>query len=132
MARYHGRNGVVYAATSGTGTAVNIIALSQWTIDFKRDTVDVTAFGDTNKNYVVGLKDVTGKISGFWDDQGSDTLFDASDSADGTVMYLYPSADAPSKYFGGPAWLDMSIDTSNKDAVKVSGNISANGNWVRA
>lgn len=132
MARYHGRSGVVYISSSGTGAAVTVASLSQWTLDFKRDKVDTTSFGDGNKTYVVGLKDCSGKISGFWDDTSSDLLFDASDSADGCKMYLYPSADAPSKFFSGPAWLDLSIDTSNKDAVKVSGDFSANGTWARS
>lgn len=132
MARYHGKGGLVYISTTGSGDAASVASLSQWTIDFKKDKSETTSFGDANKNYVVGLPDVSGKISGFWDSTTSDTLFDASDSDDGCKMYLYPSKDAISKFFSGPAWLDLSIDTSNKDAVKVSGDFSANGDWVRS
>lgn len=132
MARYHGRSGAAYISTTGTGAATRILSLSDWSLDFKRDKAETTSFGDGNKTYVVGLKDVSGKIAGFWDDTTSDTLFDASDSSDGCNIYLYPSTDAPSKFFSGPAWLDLSINVSVKDASKVSGDFSANGTWARA
>lgn len=130
MARYHGRRGVVYMSATGTGDAVNVISLNAWNLDFTTDKVDVTAFGDTNKQYVQGLKDVSGAIAGFWD-SAADALFDGADSADGVKLYLYPSSDAPTIYFYGPAWVDASINTGVGDAVKVSANIAANGSWGR-
>lgn len=130
MARYHGRNGVVYMSTTGTGTAVNVIALNAWNIDFSTDVVEVTSFGDTNKQYVQGLKDVQGTVSGFWDDT-TESLFAAADSSDGVKVYLYPSSAAAARYFYGPAWIDASMDTGVADAVKISCNLRANGNWGR-
>jgi hypothetical protein len=132
VARYHGKTGAVYISTTGTGNAAPIIAqLSEWSIDFSTDKQEVTAMGDLNKVKVAGLKDVTGRLSGFWDDAGADTLFTAADSADGVKMYLYPSTNAISKYFYGPAWMDMSIATSVGGAVTVSGSFDANGSWGR-
>jgi hypothetical protein len=115
---------------SGTTAAVNVIALSQWSLDMATDKVEVTAFGDPNKVYVQGLKDISGSISGFWDET-SDALFDAADSDDGVNMYLYPSSDAPGKYFYGPAWVDASINTGVGAAVAVSATFAANGAWSR-
>lgn len=77
-----------------------------------------------------GLKNVQGTIAGFFDDTESKP-FTAADSSDGCKMYLYPSADAPSKYWAGPAWLDVSINTGVADAVAISGNFAANGSWTR-
>lgn len=94
------------------------------------DTVEVTSFGDVNKTYVQGLPDVSGQFSGFWNDL-EDKLFQASSSADGCKIYLYMSADAPSKYFYGPAWLSVSITNSVSDAVKITGSFTANGPWKR-
>ena len=105
MARYHGRQGRVYISTTGAGAAVMVGALTEWSLDGTQDRVDVTAFGDGNKQYVLGLRDVSGTISGWWDDT-IDTVFDAAASADGCRIYLYPSNDAPTKYWYGPAWLD--------------------------
>lgn len=128
MALYHGRRGLVYMSTSGTGAAASISSLTSWSLDMSRDTVEVTAFGDTNKTYVSGLKDIKGSFEGFWDDT-SDTVYDGSDSSDGVKLYLYPSADAITKYWYGPAWLDMSVETGVGDAVKISANFSAAGAW---
>jgi hypothetical protein len=132
MARYHGKSGAVYIAPSGTGVAVPIVAtLSEWSIDFTRDTQEVTAFGDVNKVKVVGLPDISGRLSGFWDDTTADALFNAADSANGTAMYLYPSTNAISKYFYGPAFLQMSIASSIGGAVTLSGQFDGSGPWGR-
>jgi hypothetical protein len=128
MARYHGRKGVVYL--KGSGAVVRITTLTDWSLDASRDKVDVTAFGDTNLVSVQGLPNYTGDFNGFWDDT-QDTIFEASENSAAGLMYLYPSADAPTKYWCGPAWVDYSINTAVKDAVKVKGTWSAGGAWTR-
>jgi hypothetical protein len=128
MARYHGKKGVVYISTVGTSTAIMAVSLNSWSLNMPTDKVEVTAFGDVNKQYVIGLPDASGDLAGFWDDT-SDQLYDASRSADGVKLYLYPSSDATSKYWYGPAWVDFSLDTSNDAAVTLSASWSANGAW---
>lgn len=128
MGRYHGRKGKVYMAVDGSSAAINVISLSKWNIDFSTDKVDVTAFGDTNKQYVQGLRDVKGALSGFWDDTDT-TLLTASSSTLPVRLYLYPSTDIPAKYASGAAWVDMKVDTDVKDAIKVDGSWVAGGNW---
>lgn|SRR5262245_42511971 len=92
--------------------------------------VEVTAFLDPNKVYVQGLRDIKGTISGWWD-SADDSLFDASESADGMKLYLYPATTAPSIYFYGPAFIDASLNVSATGAVSVSGNFVAAGAWSR-
>lgn len=130
MAVYHGRKGVVYISTTGTGTATNVIKLTDWSLNMETDTVEVTSFGDTNKTYVQGLPDVQGSLSGFWDDT-EDKLFTAASSTDGCKVYLYPSSDAVTRYFYGPAWLSVSIQSAIGDAVKINSSFRANGAWRR-
>jgi len=130
MSVYAGRKGVVYLSTTGSGAATNVIKLSHWTLNQTTDKIDVTSFGDGNKTYVQGLKDVQGSIAGFFDDTETKP-FTAADSSDGCKMYLYPSSDAPTKYWYGPAWLDVSIDTGVAGAVTLSANFAANGSWGR-
>jgi hypothetical protein len=130
MSVYAGRKGVVYLSTTGSGAATNVIKLSHWTLNQTTDKIDVTSFGDANKTYVQGLKDVQGSIAGFFDDTETKP-FTAADSSDGCKMYLYPSSDAPTKYWYGPAWLDVSIDTGVAGAVTLSANFAANGSWGR-
>ncbi len=129
MARYHGKKGIVYVSTTGTGVATSV-TLTEWTLNMNTDKVETTSFGDANKTYVQGLKDLQGTLSGFYDESDS-KLFTAADSTDGIKMYLYPSTDAPTKYWYGPAWLDASITTGVSAAVSVSANFVANGSWGR-
>ncbi len=130
MAKYHGKSGVVYMSSTGSGTAVNVASLTEWSLNMATDKVETTSFGEANKTYVQGLKDIQGTISGFWEDS-QDALFDAADSTDGVKIYLYPSRDAATIYFYGPAWVDASISDSVSGAVTVSANFSANGSWGR-
>ena len=128
MARYHGRTGVVYMSPDGTGAAVAVAHLTEWSLNMAADTVEVTSFDDSNKSYVMGFKDASGALSGVWDDT-SDAIYDGAGSSDGVKFYLYPASAAPTKYFYGPAWVDFSISTSSSAAVTVSGNFVANGAW---
>lgn len=130
MARYHGKSGVVYLSTTGSGTAIAAVSISGWTGDFTTDKVETTSFGDPNKTYVQGLKDIKGTLSGFLDDTGL-AVFTAADSADGCKLYLYPSANATGMYWYGPAWLDMSCAVPVGGANTISGNFVANGAWGR-
>lgn len=113
-------------STTGTGNAVPVVGLSNWSLNMTTDRVETTEFGAANKTYVQGYKDVSGSFSGFWDNT-EDTYFVGSDSADGVKLYLYPSSDAAGIYWYGPAWVDASIDVSNSGAVSISGSFSANG-----
>ena len=130
MARYHGKSGVVYLSTTGAGAATATTSLSAWSLDLSTDKVEVTAFGDLNKTYVQGLKDIKGSLSGFLDDTGL-SLFTAADSTDGVKMYLYPSSASPTVYWYGPAWLDASIAVPVGGANTLSGNFVASGAWGR-
>ena len=130
MALYHGRRGLVYFATTGAGVAASVASLTSWSLDATADMAEVTAFGDTNKSYVMGIRDCTGSIEGIWDDT-VDSLWDASGSDSAVSMYLYPSSLVLTKYWYGKAFLDFSIDVGIDDAVKISGNWAANGVWAQ-
>ena len=123
----HGKDGMAYISTSAAGT-LGIVKLSSWSLDMATDKVDVTSFGDTNKTYVQGLKDLKGALGGFWNSE-NDAIFDAADSADGCVMALYPCSLDLDTYWIGPAWLDASIEVDVNDAVKMTGEFVARGSW---
>lgn len=131
MAAYHGKKGVMYISTTGTGAASSVLKISEWTLNSATDKVDVTSFGDTNKAYVQGLPDINGTFSGFFDDSET-KIATAAASSDGCKIYLYPSSDAPTKYKCGPAWLDQSITVGVSGAVSVSGSFVANGSWANS
>lgn len=128
MAKYHGKGGVVYISLTGTGDATSIVGLTNWSLNAPTDKVETTEFGAANKTYVIGIPDFAGALSGWWNDT-SDTLYDASRSADGVKMYLYPSSLVVAKYWYGPAWVDFNIETNTAGAVAVNGDYVANGAW---
>jgi hypothetical protein len=134
VARYAGKTGVAYIGASGGSAAVSVVGLSKWSLDQTTEKIEVTAFGDTNKVYVIGLPDVKISLSGFWDDTSSDTIFQATASAQtgaAVNVYLYPSSLRTNKYWYGTAWLDAQIDADVKDAVKVSASGVGGGAWGR-
>lgn len=128
MARYHGRNGRLYLSTSGSGTASPVASLRSWSVEFSRQRADATAFGDANLVRLPGLPDINGRYQGVYDDTTINTLYQASQSADGCKIYLYPSTDV-AHYFYGPAWIDIGVETPIGDAITVSGSFTANGSW---
>ncbi len=115
-------------STSASGNAAPVIGMSEWSIDRSSDKPEVTEFGAANKSYVRGLSDVSISFSGFWDNT-DDSLYSASESADGVKMYLYPDRLNDEKFWSGPAWVDMSMSVSATGAISVSGTAMANGDW---
>lgn len=125
--KLHGKNGAIWVLSGGlTGTKTKVATKSEWTLNLSRDYVDATVFGDTNKTYLVGLKDIQGTYSGILDVSG-DLLVNAS-SQDGTYIYLY--ADDSTLVAHGPGLIDANISASNTDAVRVTGNFRASGSWT--
>ena len=128
MSAYPGRNGVVYISTTLAGAASNVIKLNKWSLNRSTDKIEITSFSDSNKTYVQGLADVKGTFSGFWDDTETKP-FSAAASSTGVNIYLYPSANAPSKFASGTAWMDCSIDVDVNGAATITANFAAAGSW---
>ncbi len=123
MTRHHGRYGRIQIG----GTLV--VSIESWKLSLKKDTVDVTCFNDTNKVYVVGLPDFTGSFTGFWDDTDTVPFTEQAKSVYTSIILYTDYTNNNTKYAYGPAWMDMNIDTSVKDAVKISGDFKAAGAW---
>lgn len=125
--RYHGKKGSVSMGTP----AVLVASLNKWTLNAATDKADCTAFGDTNKQYVVGLKDIKGSIGG-WLDDTEDALFAAADLDTPVDLELAPvSTLATTLNWKGPAYVDASIDVPANGAISISGDFVAAGDWIR-
>jgi hypothetical protein len=124
--RYHGKTGKVSIGTP----AVQVLSLNSWSLSAATDKVDVTAFGDTNKQYVQGLPDLKGSVAGWFDDQ-EDSLFVAADATAPVDLELMPVEGVATIKWAGPAWLDASIDVPANGAITVSGDFVAAGAWTR-
>jgi hypothetical protein len=112
-------------------TPVIVTSLNTWKMSQKTDKINVTCFGNSNKVYVNGLKDVAGTVGGFWDSDEL-TLFKAVDAATPGLLRLVPNTTDPTPdagAFEGLAYLDVDIDTMVEGAPKVTGNFVAAGNW---
>jgi len=127
--KIHGKNGAIYLnGAKGVGTKVSL--KTEYTLNLNRDYVDATVFGDTNKTYLVGLKDLSGTYAGLMDVSG-DLLVNATDS-DEIATYLYADDRDSNEILlaHGLALHDSSINASNTDAVRVSGRFRAAGPWT--
>jgi len=63
----HGKEGIVAMKMNAGDPYVAIGNISDWALNMATDKVETTALGDANKRYVIGLKDLTGTFSAFWD-----------------------------------------------------------------
>lgn len=124
MARIAGRNAALYANLTSGGTAEPVAYLNHWTMDFSVDTIDVTAFGDTNKVKVAGLPDGSGTYSGWYDNATNQTYGMATDGV-ARKTYLYPDRTNATQYWFGTAIFDMSVDLGVDGAASISGSMSA-------
>lgn len=133
MAIKSGRYGEVYFDASPGGSpssAALIISLNKWAASFKTDHIEVTCFGDENKVYVPGMKDVSGTVSGFWNSSDV-TLFDAADATDPGELKLVPNSTEPTYFWKGLAYMDADIDVGVNEAPTVTGTFMAAGSWTR-
>jgi len=127
-----GRYGQVMWDPAGTnpGTPVAIISINNWKLSLKTDRIDVSCFGDVNRVYVPGLKDVSGSVAGFWNSEEL-ALVEAADQETPGLLKLVPNTTEPTFFWSGLAYMDADIDTSVDGAPALSGTFSAAGPWAR-
>ena len=106
-----------------------IASLDAWKLSLKTDYEDVSAFGDDNKVYVPGLRDISGSVSGFWNSADL-TLVQASEQPTPGWLRLIPNSTESSFLFEGLAYMDADIDCSAKGAPKITGTFKAAGPWA--
>ena len=132
MAKKHGKNGAIYLGGSIGGGGTKVAEKTEWSVQLNRDYVDSTSFGNTNKTYLAGLRNFQGNYSGFLDTAGDDML-DAS-ALDEQLIYLYASdgsnGSATVLVAHGSGFIDANVTSSVNDAVKITGEFRAQGNWT--
>jgi hypothetical protein len=131
--KLHGKNGAIYLGGPKAGGGVKVAAKTEWTLQRNRDYVDATVFGDVNKTYLAGLPNVQGTFAGFLDTSG-DLLLSAAVS-DSMTIYLYADDDPATVtseilVAHGPGLIDASVNCSNTDGVRITGEFRADGAWV--
>src|SRR4026207_1219374 len=64
--RLHGKTGQVQMDPAGGSTLVTLGDTNSWSLDASTERVDVTAFGDTNKQKRAGLPEYGGNLGMWW------------------------------------------------------------------
>ena len=126
----HGKEGIVALKMLAGDPYVAIGNISEWTLSMAKDKVETTSLGDSNKRYVMGLKDLSGSFTAFGD-RITDVLFDAADTDLGCFLAFYPYGMLSAQAWEGPAHLDASIKGGVTSAVTIDATFVANGAWTR-
>jgi hypothetical protein len=116
--KIHGKNGAIYLfGPKGSAQGHKAVAKA-------------TVFGDGNKTYLVGLKDISGTYGGLLDVSGD--LMLAMVEEDSVDIYFYADDREGLEVLvaHGPGLCDASITASNTDAVRMTGNFRASGLWT--
>lgn len=127
--KLHAKNAAIYLNAPKENGGTKVAAKSSLTLNLGRDYVEATTFGDTNKTYLTGLRDISGQWEGFMDVSG-DLLVNAS-AEDTKLVYIYADDRTGFEILlaHGPGLFDAVITLSNADGVKANGNFRASGNW---
>ncbi len=128
--RMYGSHGSVMLEPTGAVTgALAVGSLNKWTLNLARNKADVTAFGDTNLVYVVGLPDIKGTLGGWWD-SAETALFEVALGNVAGFLQLIPSTLEPTFLWSGTAWIDAAIDVPATGAVAITGSFVGAGPWT--
>lgn len=83
---------VITAVGTAPGTAA-IVGIGEWSLDMGQDVPEVTAFGDTWKQFLAGLREYSGSFSGKSDtDSSVATIRNAMLGGSAITLRLYDAA----------------------------------------
>ena len=109
MAKFHGKNVRAYIDGVDISGYTNTVNIEQ-----SADTVDVSAFGSANKEYVVGLYDSKATHSGFFDDTADVGSTILANRIGSSVNFMMLMGTSPGQYgFAGSAELENSYSVNS-------------------
>jgi hypothetical protein len=119
MARSAGRYSQFYVSITSGGSAAALSHAGSYDVNLATDKLEVTAFGDTTKQYVSGLPDGQFSVSGFASDTAATSLVSAALDGVARKYYIYPFAST-GIYFFGTAFFDWQTQTEVNGTVNFS------------
>ena len=127
MAFFRGEEGSV-KFKNGAGTTEAIVSTTGWTLDTTKDTLDVTAHGDTFRNFVGGLISGSGTVDFLYTAAGTnetenlvDDVLTAEDPADAQFeLFLDTSGSKKVSFSGLVTGTSLSATTGDLETVSVS------------
>jgi len=125
VAAIHGKSAVIYLGSATGQAAVNLDQQTDWSIDFNMALVDVTKLGSTWKNFVKGLMEWTGTLSGNFDTANT-ALFAGATDTGVENFYLYPQGTSTTYYYG-TCWIQLGKIVEGGVAKKAANNVKLIG-----
>jgi len=127
MAFFRGEEGSV-KFKNGSGTTEAIVSTTGWTLDTTKDTLDVTAHGDTFRSNIGGLISGSGTIDFLYTAAGSnetenliDDVLTAEDPGDAQFeLFLDTSSSKKVSFSGVVTGTSLSATTGDLETVSVS------------
>jgi hypothetical protein len=110
MAFFRGEEGSV-SFDNGTGSVGAIASTTAWTLDVTKDTLDITAHGDTSRKNIGSLKSGSGTV---------DLIYTAT-SGDNTAEII---TDVLTSEDSGDASFNLFLDTSGSKKLSFNGIIT--------
>ena len=127
MAFFRGEEGSV-KFKNGAGTTEAIVSTTGWTLDTTKDTLDVTAHGDTFRSFIGGLISGSGTVDFLYTAAGSnetenlvDDVLTAEDPADAQFeLFLDTSGQKKVSFSGIVTGTSLSATTGDLETVSIS------------
>jgi hypothetical protein len=119
MARSAGRYSQFYVAVTSGAAASPLSYAGSFDVNLATDKLEVTAFGDTTKQYVSGLPDGQFSVSGFASDTATTGLVAAALDGLARNFYIYPF-NSTSIYVFGTAFFDWQFSSEVNGTVNFS------------
>jgi hypothetical protein len=128
MAVKVGHNGLVKLGTA------TVAYIDSWSMDGNIDAIEVSAFGDKNRKYQYGLKNVTAQISGTFDSTNASqtsirgTFMSTAASSTVTLRLYAESVGGSTEGFTGSAVLtNISVGAAVGDKISFSASAQYSG-----
>ena len=120
-------------ALDDTGGTSRSLANTLTDVSFPQsiDTAETTAFGSTNKSYIVGLKDTTISVSGLWDATIAGYLSGTEPASRSFIYGPAGSTGGNVKYTGEAIMTNYSVSNPVGDVVTYSVDLQVTGAVTR-
>jgi hypothetical protein len=129
-----GRNGSVKWDPTGVGgvTAVALMSIKSFQLSMATEKINVSCFGDANRVYIPGLRDISGSLGGFYNSEDMSLIEATELTAPGFLELIPDTGDGtPTPYsFSGLAYMDAEINTDVEGAPEMTGTFMAAGSWT--
>ena len=121
----HGFGGVLYLSP-GTGAAIRVAELLEYSIEHDADFQDITACEATWDTNVKGSNKWTASCRANFN-EASKTLWSAAIAAVTQRFYLYHTVGSPTAYYYGMCWVKLGTALAGGARVKSTSGISITG-----